>query len=123
MQTSGFLETLAKIKSAGIHSAGNISERKIFGLMVINEVSCAADRERLGVLLLNGDLIAQHGKMLAEDGEQADHRIILALRENPCLKVSLFELMQIHFESPIHQLPGRPRELFGGRLLQQNLSG
>src|SRR6266571_607390 len=105
MQAGRFLETLAKIKSAGVHSSGNISERKIFGMMTINEVSCAADRERFGVLLLNDDLVAEHGQVLAEDGQQADHRIILCLREHPRLKVSFLQLMQIHFQSPVNQLP------------------
>ena len=60
MESGGFLESLAEIKSAGVYGASDSSERKIFGMMRIDEISRAADRERLGVLLLNGDLIAQH---------------------------------------------------------------
>src|SRR6266576_3519757 len=111
MESSGFLEAFAKVKGAGVDSVGDIRQRKVIGVMAIDEVSRAADRERLGVLLLNDDLIAEHGQMLAKDGEEADHRIILALCENPRMKVGLFELMQIHFESPVHQLFGRSREL------------
>src|SRR6266568_5740757 len=91
-----FLEHFAKIESAGIHRAGHLRERKIIGLMAVNELSGARDRRRLGVSLLDGDSVAQQRQMLAEDSEQPGHRLVLAGRQDARVKIRLFKPVQIH---------------------------
>jgi len=52
-------------------------EAKVFGLMFLDVFFGPRDDKRLGVALLQHDLIAEQRKVLREDGQQFYHRVVL----------------------------------------------
>jgi hypothetical protein len=51
--------------------------REVVGLMFLDVGTRALDDRRLGVFLLDENLIAQHGQMLRKDREQFDRGFML----------------------------------------------
>src|SRR3569833_1273110 len=63
------LEHFAKIKGTHIDGLGHLTERQVFGLMLLNVFPGASDGQGLSVALLHRDLVALDGKVLRENAQ------------------------------------------------------
>jgi hypothetical protein len=69
IDTGDLLEHFAEIEGAHIDRLGDLMQRKLLGLVVVDVFAGALDDRRLGILLLNEDLIAQYGQVLGKNGQ------------------------------------------------------
>ena len=78
---------------------------------------------RLGVILLHHHLVAQHGEVLGEDGQQFDHGFVLLARHDPGVEIGLLQFRGVHVHSPFADQPHRALELGPGGRLAKHLAG
>ena len=62
------LEHLAEIEGADIDRLGYLTQRKFFGITFADVFLGAGDDRRFRVVVADGDLIADHGEVLGEEG-------------------------------------------------------
>ena len=92
-------------------------EPEILGLVLLDVFLGARDDRRFGVVLLQEHLVAQHGEVLGEDGQQLDHRLMPLGRHHRGGEIGLLELGRVHIDAPfLYQLERAPELGFGGPL-------
>jgi hypothetical protein len=67
IDSGNFLEHFAEIKRAGIARLGHMTQAKVFRLMFLNELFGLDNNRWFCVLVLDHDLIAQHGQVLRKN--------------------------------------------------------
>jgi hypothetical protein len=70
-------EQFAKIVRAGVRSARHIGEREVAGQVIFDEFPPARHSRRFFMPRLNQNLITRKRKVLCEDSEQTNNRVVL----------------------------------------------
>ena len=122
-QPDGLLEHLAEIEGARVDCPRHLLERELLALMIGDVGARPRDHRRLRLLLPHHELVAQRGEVLGEDRQQADDRLILALRHDAGLEISLLDPLEVDLAAPLEQLAGHALELALAGPVQKHLAG
>ncbi len=98
-------------------------ERKFLGLVFVDVFPGPFDDRRLGIFLLDENLIAQYGEVLGKNGQQFDGGFVLFPGNDFAGKISFAQGLAVYIQSPLLHLFFRPFKLGLGRFFTEQLPG
>lgn len=121
-QACRLLEHFTEIESADMHRPGHILQVDGIRLMPDDVSSGSANHRRLGLSLLQHNLVRDYRQMLRKNFQELDHRRVLMRGQNPGVKICVFEFREIDSNTPFYQLFGYLPKLLGIWLTQSYLT-